>query len=232
MVQVRRVVTSRAGGVSAPPYDRFNLGAGIGDDPAAVEANRARLARELGVEHVVWMRQVHSDHVAVITEPADEPVPDTDALVTTTPGIALAALVADCVPVLFADHDAGVGAAAHAGRRGAQAGIAARTLDAMLALGARPQSIDILLGPAICGACYEVPADMQAEVERALPGSACRTRQGTPGLDLRAGLARQLARAGVSHIVADPRCTAEDPSLFSYRRDGRTGRQAGVVWLS
>jgi copper oxidase (laccase) domain-containing protein len=106
-----------------------------------------------------------------------------------------------------------------------------RAVDGMRRLGARPAGTEALLGPAICGSCYEVPAGLQAEVERQLPGSACRTRAGTPGLDLRAGLAGQLAALGVARVVVDPRCTAEDPELYSYRRDGVTGRQAGVIWL-
>ena len=89
----------------------------------------------------------------------------------------------------------------------------------------------MLLGPAICGRCYEVPAAMRDEVEAALPGSAAVTHRGTPGLDLRAGLARQLRGAGVAGVAVDPRCTAEDPDLFSHRRDGTTGRQAGLIWI-
>lgn len=222
------------GGTSAAPFDTFNLAAAVGDDPDAVRANRARLARELGIrpDRLVWMKQVHGTAVERVTTPQDQPVPDTDALVTATPGLALAALVADCVPILLADADAGVVGAVHAGRRGAAAGVALHALDAMVALGADPGKIDVLLGPAVCGRCYEVPADMRAEVDAALPGSACDTAQGAPGLDLRAGLGAQLGRAGVATVVSDPRCTAEDPDLFSYRRDGRTGRQAGVVWIS
>ena len=98
--------------------------------------------------------------------------------------------------------------------------------------GGDPTASDALLGPAICGACYEVPPEMQAAVESRLPGSAVRTRAGTAGLDLRAGLARQLAGLGVERIVTDPRCTSEDPELYSHRRDGVTGRQAAVAWIS
>jgi copper oxidase (laccase) domain-containing protein len=101
----------------------------------------------------------------------------------------------------------------------------------MSGLGARPERVEALLGPAICGACYEVPEAMRAQVDRALPGSACTTRAGTPGLDLRAGLRAQLRAAGVTRIDADPRCTAEDPELYSHRREGRTGRLAAVTWL-
>jgi polyphenol oxidase len=140
-------------------------------------------------------------------------------------------LVADCVPVLLADPVAGVVGAVHAGRAGASAGILPAAVAAMRRLGARPARLEVLLGPAACGQCYEVPARMQAEVATQLPGSACRTRQGTTGLDLRAGLRCQLADAGVAGIGVDPRCTVEEPTLFSYRRDGTTGRIAALIWL-
>ena len=118
-VRPRRVVTDRRGGRSVSPYDSFNLGDHVGDDPAAVAANRARVARELGVgeDRLVWMDQVHGTGVAVVDGPQDGPVPGTDALVTATPGLVLGVLVADCVPVLLADPGRGVVAAVHAGRR-------------------------------------------------------------------------------------------------------------------
>jgi YfiH family protein len=232
-VRPRRVVTDRRGGRSRAPYDSFNLGDHVGDDPADVAANRARLARELGVDasRLVWMRQVHGAGVAVVDGPHPEPVPDTDALVTRTPGLVLGVLAADCVPVLLADAEAGVVAAVHAGREGVRLGVVPAALAVMRDLGARPASTTALLGPAVCGACYEVPAAMQADVARVAPAAAVRTRRGTPGLDLRAGLAAVLQEAGVGQVVHDPRCTVEDRLLFSHRRDGVTGRQAGLVWL-
>ncbi|TFV66810.1 UNVERIFIED_ORG: peptidoglycan editing factor PgeF [Bacillus sp. AZ43] len=233
-VRPRRVVTDRRGGRSVSPYDSFNLGDHVGDDPAAVAANRARVARELGVagDHMVWMSQVHGTGVAVVDGPQDGPVPDTDALVTATPGLVLAVLAADCVPVLLTDPVAGVVAAVHAGREGVRRGVLPRALSAMASLGARARHVTALLGPAVCGACYEVPAAMQAEVAAVAPAAAVRTRRGTTGLDLRAGLAESLHRAGVTEVVTDARCTVEDPRLFSHRRDGVTGRHAGLVWLS
>lgn len=232
-MRVRRVVTTRAGGASAPPYDTFNLGAGVGDDPVAVAANRRRLAEHIGlpVDRLVWMTQVHGRTVSVVAGPVSEPVPDADGLVTAEPGLALAVVVADCVPVLLADPVAGVVAAVHAGRVGAQRGVLPAALTAMTTLGAVLGRVEALLGPAACGDCYEVPAPMRAEVAAALPGSACRTRAGTPGLDLRAGLRHQLDAAGVTGIAADQRCTVEDDQLFSHRRDRRTGRFAAVIWL-
>ncbi|HTX96547.1 MAG TPA: peptidoglycan editing factor PgeF [Mycobacterium sp.] len=232
-LRIRRVTTTRAGGVSAPPFDTFNLGDHVGDDPAAVAANRARLAAAigLGADRVVWMNQVHGDRVAVVDEPRGTAVDDTDALVTRTPRLALAVVSADCVPVLLADARAGVAAAVHAGRVGAQRGVVTRTVEAMLALGAHADDISALLGPAVSGRNYEVPAAMADEVEAVLPGSRTTTAAGTLGLDLRAGIACQLRHLGVTAIDIDPRCTVADSTLFSHRRDARTGRLASLVWM-
>lgn len=230
---IRRVVTTRAGGRSKPPYESFNLGGGIGDDPAAVAANRARLADELGLgrDRLVWMEQVHGRNAEIIDGPRATAVEATDAIVTAEPGLALVSLCADCVPVLLADPEAGVVGAAHAGRVGARIGVVPAVLAAMEKAGAGIDRVEVLLGPAACGECYEVPAAMQADVEAHLPGSATRTRKGTPGLDIRAGLWNQLAEAGVAKIGIDPRCTIEDTTLFSHRRDGTTGRLAALTWL-
>jgi YfiH family protein len=228
------VSTTRAGGVSSPPFDTFNLGDHVGDDPAAVAANRKRLTAALGLgeDAVVWMNQVHGDHVEVVDGPLEAaPVEKTDALVTTTPRLALAVVSADCVPVLMGDVRAGVVAAVHAGRVGAQNGVVARTVEAMLRLGAQAGDISALLGPAVSGRNYEVPEEMAAAVEAALPGSRTTTSRGTPGLDLRAGIARQLTALGVTAIDIDPRCTVDDRNLFSHRRDAPTGRLASLVWM-
>ena len=232
-VRIRRVTTTRAGGISAPPFDTFNLGDHVGDDPAAVAANRARLAGAigLGADRVVWMNQVHGDRVELVDEPQNRPFDDTDALVTNATRLALAVVTADCVPVLMGDARAGVIGAVHAGRVGAQRGVVARAVEAMLSLGAHVEDLSVLLGPAVSGANYEVPAAMADEVEAALPGSRTTTSAGTPGLDLRAGIACQLRGLGVTSIDADPRCTVADPSLFSHRRGAPTGRLASLVWM-
>jgi polyphenol oxidase len=231
--KVRRVTTTRAGGVSAPPFDTFNLGDHVGDDPAAVASNRERLGRELGVgvQRLVWMEQVHGRTVTVVDGPVAEPVPVTDALVTTVKDLALVVLTADCVPVLLSDEEAGVIAAVHAGRVGARIGIIPRVLDAMVAQGAVLSRIGAFLGPAASGRQYEVPAHMRSDVERHLPGSATTTVRKTPGLDIRAGIRRQLTAAGVSGVAVDPRCTIEDRTLFSHRRGAPTGRLASVIWM-
>lgn len=231
-MRIRRVTTTRAGGVSAPPFDTFNLGDHVGDDPSAVEANRRRLvmATKLGPDRVVWMNQVHGDNVVSVDGPGPT-VDQTDGLVTAQPRLALAVVTADCVPVLMADARAGVIAAVHAGRVGAQKGIVARALEAMLRHGARVGDVSVLLGPAVSGANYEVPDAMADEVEAALPGSRATTARGTAGLDLRAGIARQLGDLGVTAVDVDPRCTVADRTLFSHRRGAPTGRLASLVWM-
>ena len=108
--------------------------------------------------------------------------------------------------------------------------VARTTLRAMEELGAQRERTEVLLGPAVCGLCYEVPAEMRDEVDAALPGSAATTRLGTPSLDLRAGLRRQLAELGVTRVDTDTRCTFEDDQLFSHRRAQPTGRLAAVTW--
>lgn len=230
--RVRRVVTDRRGGVSTGDFDSFNLGDHVGDAPAAVAANRARLARRLGLpaSDVVWMDQVHGTRIARVTRATGGPVPATDGLVTDKPGLALAVLTADCVPILAADSEAGVIGAVHAGRVGAVGGIVPALIGAMTSLGASAERITVLLGPAAAGEHYELPEEMVAEVEAALPGSRTRTIAGTTGVDLRKGITRQLAELGVTNVDSDPRCTIADESLYSYRRQGRTGRQASVIW--
>jgi YfiH family protein len=170
---------------------------------------------------------VHGAGAAVIRGPVA--APEVDALVTDTPGLALAVLVADCVPVLF--EAPGAVGVAHAGRAGMAAGVLSATLAAFDRLGVDRGRIHVTLGPGICGACYEVPAPMRDEVAVAVPGSAAVTSAGTPSIDLRAGLTRQLRDAGIGGLTVSDRCTVEDLALFSYRRDGRTGRFAGLAWL-
>jgi YfiH family protein len=227
------VTTTRAGGASAPPFDTFNLGDHVGDDPAAVAANRSRLAKAtgLGDDRIVWMNQVHGDRVVVVDGPVNGAIDDADGLVTANPRLALAVVTADCVPVLMSDARAGVVAAVHAGRVGAQKGVVARAVEVMLSQGAHVEDVSVLLGPAVSGSNYEVPDAMADEVEAAVPGSRTTTARGTAGLDLRSGIAKQLTGLGITAIAIDPRCTVEDPNLFSHRRTAPTGRLASLVWM-
>ncbi|WP_031007126.1 peptidoglycan editing factor PgeF [Streptomyces sp. NRRL F-5727] len=227
--------TDRWGGVSAVPYEELNLGGAVGDDPAAVRANRARAAGELGLDPslVVWMNQVHGAGVAVVDGAWEggEAVPAVDAIVTTRRGLGLAVLTADCVPVLLADPVAGVVAAAHAGRPGMIAGVVPAAVAAMTELGAEPGRITARTGPAVCGRCYEVPEAMRAEVAAVEPDAYAETSWGTPAVDVAAGVRAQLARLGVTDVEDAGVCTLESPDHYSYRRDRTTGRLAGYVWL-
>ncbi|OFT51542.1 laccase [Corynebacterium sp. HMSC06C06] len=224
--------TSRAGGVSSSPYESFNLGDHVGDDPTDVASNRARLQRVLGLDDIVWMEQLHTNTVTRVDRGnVGTPVEATDAIITTEKRLGLGVLVADCTPVLLSDVSAGVVAAAHAGRLGARNGIIRNTVEAMLELGATPSTIQVLMGPAASGLNYEVPEAMADDVEKHLPGAKTRTKTGTWGVDVRKGLIRQLMGMGITNIESDPRCTIEDTDFFSYRREGITGRQAGVIWL-
>ena len=223
-------VTDRHGGGSTAPYDELNLADHVGDAPEAVAANRESVRAALGgAAALVTMRQVHGTTVAVLDGPPAEE-PEADALVTAAPGLALMVLVADCTPVLMWDRRAGVIAAVHAGRRGLAGGVLPSALEAMTRLGARPERIYAAVGPSICPEHYEVPAAMQAEVDAAAPGSAATTSAGAPALDIRAGLLAQLHGAGVRQGMVMPHCTAESSDYYSYRRDGTTGRFAGLVW--
>lgn len=223
----RFVVTDRHGGVSTPPYDALNLATHVGDEPAAVAENRARLTAALGVP-VAWMEQVHGVGVAVVDGPADPP-PQADVLVSRARGLALGVLVADCTPVLAADAAAGVIGVAHAGRKGLALGVVPVLLDAMARAGAT--EVVARVGPSVCGRCYPVPAEMQAEVARVVPGARSTARDGSPSLEIAAGVVDQLTAAGAA-VEWLPECSVESPDLFSYRRDGGvTGRYAGLVWL-
>ncbi|WJV49325.1 peptidoglycan editing factor PgeF [Streptomyces flavofungini] len=227
--------TDRWGGVSAVPYEELNLGGAVGDDPEAVRHNREAVAGNLGIDpaRVVWMNQVHGRDVAVVDGPwpDDREIPAVDAVVTARRGVALAVLTADCTPVLLADPVAGVAAAAHAGRPGMLAGVVPAAVEAMVALGASPDRIVARTGPAVCGRCYEVPADMRADVAAVEPAAYAETSWGTPAVDVTAGVHAQLDRLGVRDREQSPVCTRESDDHFSYRRDRTTGRLAGYVWL-
>lgn len=219
----RRVLTGRTGGVSRGPWAGLNLGLHVEDDEADVRENRRRLAAAVD-RPLVYMEQCHGAEVAVVDGVPDV-APRCDALVTTSADLALAVLVADCVPVLLADPT-GVVAAVHAGRPGLLAGVVPNAVAAMRDLGAR--ELDAVVGPSVCGRCYEVPAamrDLAADVE---PVSATVSWTGTPAIDVAAGVVAQLRALDVA-ITWVPGCTREREDLYSYRGSGTTGRFAGVV---
>lgn len=236
--EAHAAVSDRWGGVSTGRHAELNLADHVGDDPQHVAENRGRLASVLGLApgSVAFMTQIHGCEVAVVDGPPTpgRPPPQADALVTRAQGVALAVLVADCVPVLLAGPSpAGpVVAAAHAGRRGVALGVVAATVETMAVLGARPDRVSALVGPAVCAQCYEVPGAMAQEFLASVPSARATSRTGTPALDLPAAVTAQLHTAGVGDVAVDPTCTAQDPSLYSHRRDAVTGRFAGVVWTA
>ena len=221
----------RAGaGASTGPYASLNLGGAVGDDATAVTRNRALVAEAVGVapDRLLFAEQVHGTDVVVADGPWAGAAPRADAVVTRTPGLALGVLVADCVPVVLSDPAEGVVGVAHAGRRGLAAGVVPAVLAALRDLGAR--RVEAHVGPSVCARCYEVPPAMRDEVAAVVPVSASVTRTGTASLDLAAGVAAQLVDGGAT-VEVHPGCTAERDDLYSYRRDGVTGRFAGLAWL-
>ena len=226
----RGVFTTRAGGVSLPPWDSLNLAVHVDDAFGKVQANRELLTKELEVDGLAFGKQVHGAGVRVVkglSNKTSRGLDDTDGLVTSTPGLALVMMGADCLPVLLAAD--GVVGAAHVGRPGLQKGVLLELVRVMREQGAGP--ITAAIGPGICGLCYEVPASMAGEVEKAVPGSRGSTRQGTTSVDLSKGATLQLEGEGIA-VSTVGGCTLEQPDrFFSYRRDGVTGRHGGVIWL-
>lgn len=239
---VRAGFTRRSGGVSAPPWDGLNVGLAVGDDPAAVAANRRRLATTVGAP-VVFATQVHGREVVVVDAPpgagpATAAVGEADALVTGRSDLAVGVYVADCAPVLLADPVARLVGAAHAGRPGLVAGVVEAAVEVLVRLGARPERLVAAVGPCIAPASYEVPGGMRDAVAAVVPAAAGTTREGTPAVDLAAGVSAVLAGCGVRSVHVDGRDTYADPDLYSHRRAvhadpvaPRTGRLAGVVRL-
>jgi len=215
--------TNRHGGFSHGDYSSWNLASHVGDDPADVELNRAKLRERVG--EFAIMSQVHGDTVVVLDElPADVPV--ADALITANPNLALVVMVADCIPLLLKSEK--LVAAVHVGRAGLINSIALKTIAKMRALGAIQISGSI--GPAICGSCYEVPQELHDEVTSLHPLASSKTRTGTPALDLPKALIAALAYVNVP-VGISAGCTLEDDNSFSYRRNQVTGRQGGVIKL-
>jgi YfiH family protein len=232
---VGAAVSTRQGpGVSAPPYDRLNLGLRSGDEQAAVLANRAALAEALALPSPpLWLRQVHGCAVVDGTgrEAAAAGEPEADAAVARGAGKVLAILTADCLPVLFASTDGGTIGAAHAGWRGLAAGVLERTVAAM---GVPAGALVAWLGPAIGASSYEVGAEVRAafvDGDAEAAAAFTPTRPGHWTCDLYALARRKLAAAGVTRVSGGGFDTFRDPRLYSYRRDGAaSGRFASLVW--
>ncbi|HWP94792.1 MAG TPA: peptidoglycan editing factor PgeF [Gammaproteobacteria bacterium] len=231
--RVCALATTRRGGVSRAPFDSFNLGHHVGDDEAHVAENRRLLMTRAALrEQPCWLEQVHGNTV-VRAERVTVP-PRADAVFATVPGMVCAVLTADCLPVLFCDREASVVAAAHAGWRGLAAGV----LDATVrALGKSPARLLAWLGPAIGRDAYEVGPDVRDAFVGSDPLAAAAFRPaGAAGkwfCDLYALARLKLAELGVLDVYGGDFCTfTERERFFSFRRDGRTGRQATLIWLA
>ena len=216
------VFTTRRNGASLAPYESLNLAQHVGDNAETVARNRELLSKITGP--IQFMNQVHGDEVVEVKSIGDDPT--CDALITTVPGIALAVMVADCIPLLLSSST--VVGAVHVGRRGLMNSIALKAVEAMRALGA--EQIHAQLGASICGRCYEVPQELADEVLAKHPSASSLTNNLTPALDLPRALIADLVAHGVTY-EASTICTLENDEYFSYRRHNITGRNAGVVWL-
>lgn len=226
-------ITGRHGGFSAAPFDTCNLALHVGDDPAAVLRNRARVQANIGATSVAWMVAEHGNAVQRIDAVALAELDPADVLVTDQVGVGLAALAADCVPLALANQH-GV-AVAHVGWRGLVAGTVEAAVGALAALGSG--DIDVVVGPAVCAACYPVPEERCAQVRRSCAGVVADAVLHRAGhLDVRAGVLAQLHAQSmevgrIGSIAVHGGCTAEDSDSYSYRRDGRTGRHAMIVLM-
>ncbi|MCX6444616.1 MAG: peptidoglycan editing factor PgeF [Actinobacteria bacterium] len=215
--------TNRTGGVSTGAFASLNLGLHVGDVLEDVMRNRALVSESTG--DIQFMNQVHGNRVTII-ENITEPDPTADALVTGIKGITLAVQVADCIPLLLSSQEAV--AAVHVGRKGLMNEVAVAALDVMRQMGAG--DITAVIGPSICGTCYEVSEEMYQEVVATHPLAQGRTQKGTFALNLSQALIAQLAAESVA-VINESVCTVESQVHFSYRRDGVTGRQAGIITL-
>ena len=218
----------RGGGVSKGKYTSLNTGHGSDDNPQHVAENRKRVAGALGINsrHLLSNHQIHSAKVVVVEEPwSASAQPKADGMVTRIPGLALSALSADCSPVLFADMDAGVIGAAHAGWRGALAGVTDETITAMVSLGARRKNIKAAVGPCLGAKYFEVGREFVGEFISENLGNAKLFHKGQKNIkgdrsyfDIKAYLVRKLLAAGIGTAAALPDCTyANHKDYFSYR---------------
>lgn len=233
---------TRAGGDSAGIYASLNCGPGSGDTPAAVAANRARVATLLGTDATRLLSpwQVHGADAIEVTAPWSGERPKADALATRVPGLAIGVLTADCAPVLFADSNAGVVGAAHAGWRGALGGVLEAAIVLMERLGARRSAITAVVGPAIGPAAYEVGEEFESTFRRVTPDNAqffTRGVAGKPHFDLPAYATHRLEGIGVGRVDSLRRCTYSDAARFySFRRathrgEADYGRQISAIVL-
>ena len=233
--RVRAVTTVRTGGVSAPPFDTFNLGDHVSDDPAAVHTNRARLRTGLALPaEPLWLTQVHGTRV--VAAAGTPPGTEADGSFTDRTGVVCAVLTADCLPVFLCDRAATRVAVVHAGWRGLAAGVVEQGLAAMgVSLDMSGDQVFAWLGPAIGPQAFEVGDEVRQAFVSRQPEAAAAFRKNTSGryyADIYALARLRLTAAGVTQVYGGEYCTyTESQRFFSYRRDGQTGRMAALIWL-
>ena len=229
---VRWRFTGREGGVSQGRYAELNLGQHVGDDNADVRRNRTLLAESLQVSanRVAAIDAAHGNKTVVVDQGGT--FGQVDALITREQDLGLLALGADCATVALADPVARVIGAVHSGWRGVAADVVSVAVREMESQGAQPERMTAVIGPAICPGCYEVSEEVRNEVAGSVAAAAAETRIGTPAVDLQTGIAAQLREVGVMRYFTDPTCTYESERLFSYRRDGETGRHGMLIALA
>ena len=228
-INVKSLQTTRAGGISSPPYDSFNLGDHVGDAPLAVERNRILLNRLLPSEPV-WLEQVHGIRVA--NADMASCLPQADACIARHRAAVCVVMTADCLPVLLCDTQGSVVGAAHAGWKGLAAGVIEATVQAM---DVAPENIMVWLGPAISQNEFEVGDEVRAAFVAIQPQAASAFIPGRNGkwfADLCALARLRLNALGITAIYGGGYCTyRERERYFSYRRDGATGRMGTFIWL-
>jgi polyphenol oxidase len=226
---VRAIQTLRTGGCSPAPWDSFNLGDHVGDDPQHVGANRAALRALLPAEPI-WLKQVHG--TAAVDAGFLAKTVEADASFARQPGRVCAVMTADCLPVLFCDHAGSVVAAAHAGWRGLAAGVLEATISRM---GVSPAELVVWLGPAIGPQRFEVGDEVRAAFlahDGIAENAFVPQGRGKWLADIYQLARQRLQVAGVAAISGGDNCTVSDAArFFSYRRDGITGRMASLIWL-
>ena len=228
--------SDRWGGVSKPPYHELNIALHVGDNPINVLKNREILAKKFDfyIDNLIYMDQTHSNNIQIINDTFTNKIENCDGIITNKPNIPLMVMVADCIPVLLFDREKKVIGAIHAGRNGTFKEISKKAINIMIKkFGSNAENILVSLGPSIHSCCYEVGKDLADIAKTSFGDKYVINRNGSFYLDLQTLNFDQLKSVGIKeeNIEISKTCTSCDKNYFSYRRDGTTGRFAGVIKL-
>ncbi len=226
---MRYLFSDRFGGVSKTPFASLNLALHVGDNSQDVKKNRELLAKKIETDRLVFMEQVHKDHIEIVTDTTTQEVLKTDAMISNIKGVGLCVMVADCIPILFYDSFKEVIAVAHAGRQGIALNIANRVIESMIYnFSSKVENIEIFMGPSIKSCCYEVKKDAIKGFE-----NYSYAREDKIYLDIGEKCIEDMLKIGIvpKNIIYSSTCTCCNQKYFSYRRDGKTGRFCGVITL-